>query len=71
MIYHALNRANFRSRLFRTSEKWVSKAVAQFGLENTVRNRGRPKKAPDTSFVADAFFPLKIAHAFSKKETRR
>jgi hypothetical protein len=44
MVYHALNRANFRSRLFRTSEKWVSKAVAQFGLENTMRNRGRPKK---------------------------
>jgi putative transposase len=26
------------------SEKWVSKAVAQFGLENTMRTRGRPKK---------------------------
>jgi hypothetical protein len=26
------------------SEKWVSKAVAQFGLENTMRNRGHPKK---------------------------
>jgi len=26
------------------SEKWVSRAVAQFGLENTMRNRGRPKK---------------------------
>ncbi len=26
------------------SEGWVSKAVAQFGLENTVRNRGRPGK---------------------------
>ena len=44
MIYHALNRANFRSRLFRASEEWVSKAVAQLGLENTMRNRGRPKK---------------------------
>jgi len=44
MIYHPLNGANFRSRLFRTSEKWGSKAVAQFGLENTMRNRGRPKK---------------------------
>jgi hypothetical protein len=41
MIYHALSRANFRSRLFRSSKKWVSKAVAQFGLENTMRNRGR------------------------------
>jgi hypothetical protein len=45
MIYHALNRANFRSRLLRTSEEWVSKAVAQFGLENTMRNRGRPKRS--------------------------
>jgi hypothetical protein len=44
MIYHALNRANFRSWLFRTSEEWVLKAVAQFGLENTTRNRGRPSK---------------------------
>jgi putative transposase len=26
------------------SEKWVSKAVAKFRLENTTRNRGRPKK---------------------------
>jgi hypothetical protein len=26
------------------SEGWVSKAVAQFGLENAVRNRGRPGK---------------------------
>jgi hypothetical protein len=26
------------------SEKWVSKAVGKFGLENTMRNRGRPKK---------------------------
>jgi len=26
------------------SEKWVWKAVAKFGLENTMRNRGRPKK---------------------------
>jgi len=26
------------------SEEWVSRAVAQFGLENTLRNRGRPKK---------------------------
>jgi putative transposase len=25
------------------SEKWVSKAVTQFGLENTMRNRGRPR----------------------------
>jgi putative transposase len=25
------------------SEKWISKAVAQFGLENTMRNRGRPR----------------------------
>jgi hypothetical protein len=44
MVYHALNRANFRSRLFRTSEKWVSKAVGQLGLENPMRNRGGPKK---------------------------
>jgi putative transposase len=27
------------------SEKWLAKAVAQFGLENTMRNRGRPKKS--------------------------
>jgi putative transposase len=26
------------------SEPWVSKAVAQFGLENTIRNPGRPGK---------------------------
>jgi hypothetical protein len=26
------------------SEPWVSKAVAQFGLENTVRNPWRPRK---------------------------
>ncbi|HMD84051.1 MAG TPA: transposase [Terriglobia bacterium] len=26
------------------SEKWVSRAVAKFGLKNTLRNRGRPKK---------------------------
>ena len=26
------------------SEKWVAKAVAKFGPENTMRNRGRPKK---------------------------
>jgi putative transposase len=26
------------------SEKWVWKAVAKFGLENTMRTRGRPKK---------------------------
>ena len=26
------------------SEKWVRKAVAKFGLENTMRNRGRPRK---------------------------
>jgi putative transposase len=25
------------------SEEWVAKAVAQFGLENTTRNRGRPR----------------------------
>ena len=26
------------------SEKWVSRAVAKFGLETTLRDRGRPKK---------------------------
>ena len=26
------------------SEEWVSATVAQFGLENTLRNRGRPGK---------------------------
>jgi putative transposase len=26
------------------SEPWVAKAVGKFGLENTMRNRGRPKK---------------------------
>jgi REP-associated tyrosine transposase len=26
------------------SENWVGQAVAQYGLENTLRNRGRPKK---------------------------
>jgi hypothetical protein len=50
VIYHALSRANFRCQLFRSSEKWVSKAVAQFGLENTMRNRGRPKKCPGHLF---------------------
>ena len=25
------------------SEEWVAKAVGQFGLENTMRNRGRPR----------------------------
>jgi hypothetical protein len=60
MIYHALNRANFRSRLFRTSEKWVSKAVAQFGLENTMRNRGRPKKGSCPRF--GTFFPASRSH---------
>jgi hypothetical protein len=67
MIYHVLNRANFRSRLFKKharrrkeeieniryaikksrpygSEKWVSRAVARFGLGSTLRERGRPRK---------------------------
>jgi hypothetical protein len=26
------------------SEKWVGRAVAEFGPENTLRNPGRPKK---------------------------
>jgi hypothetical protein len=26
------------------SQKWVSRAVAKFGLESTPRDRGRPKK---------------------------
>ncbi len=26
------------------SEQWVAKAVGKFGLENTMRKRGRPKK---------------------------
>ena len=26
------------------SEPWVRKAAARFGLENTLRNTGRPKK---------------------------
>jgi len=26
------------------SKEWVAQAVAQFGLENTLRNRGRPRK---------------------------
>ena len=25
------------------SEQWLKKAVAQFGLENTLRNSGRPR----------------------------
>jgi hypothetical protein len=25
------------------SEQWLGKAVAQFGLENTMRNSGRPR----------------------------
>ena len=39
---------NIRSAIQRSrpygSEQWVSKAVAQFGLENTIRNPWRPKK---------------------------
>jgi len=34
---------NKRSRPY-GSEPWVSKAVAQFGLENTIRNPWRPEK---------------------------
>ena len=30
------------------SERWVLKAVAQFGLENTLRNPGRPKNGTGT-----------------------
>ena len=26
------------------SREWMARAVAQFGLENTMRNRGRPSK---------------------------
>jgi putative transposase len=35
------------------SEGWVSKAVAQFGLENTLRNRGRPRKGTSHLFYID------------------
>jgi SH3-like domain-containing protein len=38
-IRHAIR----RSRPY-GSEPWVSKAVAQFGLENTIRNPWRPEK---------------------------
>jgi hypothetical protein len=38
---------NIRDALKRSkpygSEQWVAKAVAQFGLENTLRNPGRPR----------------------------
>ncbi len=33
------------------SEKWVSRAIAKFGLKNTMKNRGLPKK--DTLFLED------------------
>jgi hypothetical protein len=39
---------NKRSRPY-GSEPWVSKAVAQFGLENTIRNSGVPKRVPDSA----------------------
>jgi putative transposase len=39
--------ANLRAAIKRSrpygSEKWVSRTVAQFGLENTLRNPGRPR----------------------------
>jgi putative transposase len=35
------------------SEPWLSEAVAQFGLENTIRNLWRPKKGYLTPFSAD------------------
>jgi len=38
-----IRKAIQRSRPY-GSEKWVGRAVAEFGLENTVRNPGRPKK---------------------------
>jgi REP-associated tyrosine transposase len=31
------------------SEKWVSRTVAQFGLENSLRNPGRPKSGPNNA----------------------
>jgi hypothetical protein len=46
-----MNRAKLRSRLFRSSEKWVWKAVAQFGLGNAMRNRERPKKGSRFSLL--------------------
>ena len=39
----ALRRSVSRGTPF-GSDKWVSKTVAQFGLESTLRSRGRPKK---------------------------
>jgi putative transposase len=29
-------------------EVWVAKTIKKFGLETTIRERGRPKKVPDT-----------------------
>jgi len=40
------------------SEKWVSKAVGQFGLENTTRNRGRPKKGTRHLFLPVLGLPV-------------
>src|SRR5208282_420955 len=49
-----------RSRPYGT-EPWVSKAVAQFGLENTLRTPGAPKRVPDT--VSDTVsLPLRSLH---------
>jgi hypothetical protein len=38
-----IRKAIERSRPY-GSEKWVGRTVATFGLENTLRNPGRPKK---------------------------
>ena len=55
-----LSRSDFRHSLAHSttpqrsrpygSKEWVSSAVAQFGLDNTLRSRGGLGNVPDTSF---------------------
>ncbi len=40
-------------------EPWVSKAVAQLGLENTIRNPWPPKRVPDTVPVKKWYSAIK------------
>ena len=40
-IYHVINRANARMKI------WVEKVIDKYKLGSTLRNHGRPKKAPD------------------------
>jgi hypothetical protein len=40
-VYHVLNRGNGREEVFHKDQDYVSK---EFGLESTLRPRGRPRK---------------------------